>query len=214
MAADGEIGTDANKGEEAGIPDVYYLESLEQLRALAEPLRYRMSVLLDRPMTCAGLARELGIARPKAHYHLKLLEQVGLVRFHSEGMAHGIVEKFYVVVGRMLDFSRLLPTGNALLPDNVSPETVSAVSDFLAAMLDVSRLKTKQLAAEAQLGHSHYFDFESELTPEQYDAVKARLKALKDEILAMTRQNDGLGKFPHADLVPFHLTNYLTRFRR
>ena len=34
----------------------------------------------------AGLARALGLSRPKAHYHLKQLEAVGIARLHSEAL--------------------------------------------------------------------------------------------------------------------------------
>ncbi len=191
------------------IPNVYFLESLSQLKALAEPLRYRMCLLLNKPMTSAGLARELGIARAKAHYHLKQLEAAGLARFHSEGLSHGIVEKFYVIVGRMLDFSHLMPKSDKLISSNVTPETVGAVSDFLSVMLEVSRDEALKEQDGAQLDKGHYFDFDSLLTLEQFAKIKGRLKALRSDILDMTRENETQRSFRN-DLVRFHLTNYLT----
>lgn len=191
------------------IPDVYHLESLKQLKALAEPLRYRMIILLKKPLTCARLARELGISRAKAHYHLKQLESAGLVRFHSEGMSHGITEKFYVVVGRMFDFTRLMPTKDDLVPNNVTLASYGAIAAFLATMLEVSREHTLQSPNALRRGEGLYFDFESVLTVEQLDRVKERLQSLREEILEMSSEAEEAAA-NSAGLVPFHLTTSLS----
>lgn len=187
--------------------DVYYLETLDQLRVLADPLRYRMALLLETPATCAGLARALGLSRAKAYYHLKLLETHGLVQPHSEGLNSGIVEKFYVVRGRMLDFSRLMPRSEDQIPANVAPETVGAVSGFLAAMLQVSGEQTRGVSSPEALRRGHYFDFEATVSAAEFEAIRADLKALRERVLAAGRapaEGDG------APAVRFHITNYLT----
>lgn len=195
---------------ECKIPDIFYLSTLDQIRAMADPLRYQMCLLLSRPMTGAGLARSLNIARPNAHYHLKFLEGVGLVRPHSEDASSGIVEKYYVIVGRVLDFTRMMPRTDALIPDNVSPATVGAISDFLATMLEVSRYKTLHAIDQSAVRDGHYFDFESYLTGAQFAAVLARLETLREDIVHMTRANESAAGI-RADLVQFHLTNYFIR---
>lgn len=187
--------------------DVYFLESIEQVKVLGDPIRYRMALLLARPMTCAGLARALGMTRPKAHYHLKQLEAVGVVRRHSEALSNGIMEKFYVTVGRMLHFGKLLPR-SAALPDNVSPETVGAISGFLAAMLQVSGERTRSVANAGTLEAGYYFDFEARLTRSQFDDVRQKLVTLSEQIIEMTKAE---GTTPAEDSIPFHLTNYLIR---
>lgn len=187
--------------------DVYFLESIEQVKVLGDPLRYRMALLLARPMTCAGLARALGLTRPKAHYHLKQLESVGVVRRHSEALSNGIMEKFYVAAGRMLHFGKLLPR-NAELPENVSPETVGAITGFLAAMLQVSGDRARSVANAGTLDDGYYFDFEARLTRSQFDTVREKLVTLSEQIIAMTKAG---AADPAEECVPFHLTNYLTR---
>ena len=189
------------------LPEVYYLETLDQLKVLAEPIRYRMTILLETPTTAASLARKLGLTRPKAHYHLKQLEAVGLVRPHSEGLNNGIVEKFYIVSGRILDFSNLMPSKGDMIPENVSPETVGAITSFLSAMLQVSGEKTRDAVDAGSLGRNHYFDFESEVTPEQYAILRARLGQLREDSLAMARETRAAGA---PETLRFHMTNYLT----
>jgi hypothetical protein len=47
----------------------YHLESVEQLRAIGKPIRWRMLVLLiENPMTGSQLARALKIPRNSAPY--------------------------------------------------------------------------------------------------------------------------------------------------
>jgi len=191
------------------IADVYYLKSPSQLKVLAEPIRYRMCLLLTKPHSCAAVARSLKITRPKAHYHLKKLESVGLVRPYSEAVVNGIVEKYYLVIGRMLDFSHLVPRSNEVLPDNVSAEVVGAISDFLSSMLDVSRENALAAYESHALGKSYFFDFDSVMTRDQLDAIKAKMVALREEVIALSHQNlagtqDGL------DLVPFHMSAYIS----
>jgi len=194
-------------GPVAEIPDVYFLETPAQLKTLSEPMRYRMCLLLNTPMTCAALARELDVARPKAHYHLKLLESVGLVKLHSEELVNGILEKRYITVGRMLDFTQLLPTSNEQIPANISAKTISSISGFLGSMLAVSR--EVALANPSDVQQGHFFDFHAELTNDQYDGVKDRLSELREDIIKMTGENARAED--KTDQQSFHLTTYLSR---
>ena len=189
----------------SGPSDVYYLETLDQLRVLADPLRYRMALLLEEPATCAGLARALGLTRAKAHYHLKLLETHGLVRPHSEALKAGIVEKYYVVRGRVLDFGRLMPASEDRIPGNVAPETVGAIGGFLAAMLQVSGERTRTASAPDALRKGHWFDFEATVDAAAFEEIRADLVALRERVLSAGRAPD-----PAEGAVRFHLTNYLT----
>ncbi|WP_187432269.1 hypothetical protein ROLI_014480 [Roseobacter fucihabitans] len=195
--------------ENADIPDVYYIQSVDQLKALAEPMRYRMCLLLQRPTSCAALARSLGITRPKAHYHLKKLESVELVRPTSEALVNGIVEKYYIIVGRMLDFSHLLPNVDSDLPDNVSVDMVSAISDYLASMLVVSRENALDASENHARGKGYFFDFDSVLTPVQFEQIKTTLMDLKDEVLRLSTANL-TRQDADADLIPFHLSSYIS----
>lgn len=63
------------------LPDVYYIENLEQLRAIADALRVRIiEVLLASPRTATQIAEQCGMPANKVHYHVRELERVGLVR--------------------------------------------------------------------------------------------------------------------------------------
>lgn len=57
------------------------MSRLDELRATAHPLRLRMlSLLTGAAMSAAEVGRELGVSQASASYHLRVLEQVGLIR--------------------------------------------------------------------------------------------------------------------------------------
>ncbi len=61
--------------------EFYEIESIEQLRAIADMLRLRIfEILQQKPMTVTQLGEELGEAPAKVHYHVRELEKLGLLR--------------------------------------------------------------------------------------------------------------------------------------
>lgn len=61
-----------------------------------EPIRSRLLAELAEPASAATLASRLGIARQKATYHLKTLEEHQLVRESEQRKWGGITERLYV----------------------------------------------------------------------------------------------------------------------
>jgi len=194
------------------IEEVYYLKNLEQLQALSDPIRYSMVVMVAHaPMTGAQLARALDLSRARAHYHLKLLEKVGLVRFYGEDRNSGIVEKYYVAVGRMFDFTHLLPTGNPEMASHeVTARTLKNVTNFIVTMLDVSRQGFLKAKERPHVEVGFYYTFESWLKPDQYASLKAELNALKDRIIQMGHENEEMQGPPDGSLVKFRTNLFLT----
>src|SRR5579872_121148 len=83
------------------LPEVYGLETIEQLRAIADALRIRIIELLSRqPMTVTQLGERLGIAPAKVHYHVRELERVGLLRLVETREKGGVLEKYFRTVAR------------------------------------------------------------------------------------------------------------------
>ncbi|MFI5271650.1 MAG: helix-turn-helix domain-containing protein [Ktedonobacterales bacterium] len=108
------------------VPNIYYIESLEQLRAIADELRLRiLDQLMREPLTVTQLGERLGTTPAKVHYHVGELVRVGLARLVRTRENRGILEKYYRAAGRDIRISegvlRHLP------PD----EVVAATSDFL-----------------------------------------------------------------------------------
>jgi DNA-binding transcriptional ArsR family regulator len=113
------------------IADEYRLETLEQMRAIADELRMRIvDALSNQAMTVTQLGEWLGQSPAKVHYHVRELERVGLVRLVETREKGGILEKYYRAVAKSLAVSRDLM--NRLPPD----DTVAAMSAFLRTITD------------------------------------------------------------------------------
>ena len=66
------------------------------LRAIAHPVRLQMlSLLTGAEMSAAEVARELGITHANASYHLRLLQDAGLLEVAGEERIRGGVAKRY-----------------------------------------------------------------------------------------------------------------------
>jgi len=125
-----------SSAEASDIPDTYELETLEQLRAIADELRTRIvEALSHRAMTVTQLGEMLGQAPAKIHYHVRELERVGLVRLVATREKSGILEKYYRAVAKGFTASKTLlrtvPSDEALAAMRAYLD--NAVQGFLRA---------------------------------------------------------------------------------
>ena len=84
----------------------YEIDSIEQLRAIADALRMRIvDVLQERPMTVTQLGDVMGEAPAKIHYHVRELEKVGLLKLVETREKGGILEKYYQPIAKDISVS-------------------------------------------------------------------------------------------------------------
>src|SRR3974390_2121476 len=70
--------------------------NLDQLRALAHPLRLRMLELFaEGPRTTKQVAQQLGEPPTKLYHHANALERAGLLRLSKTRQNRGAIEKWY-----------------------------------------------------------------------------------------------------------------------
>ena len=87
----------------------YEIDSIEQLRAIADALRMRIvDALQEQPMTVTQLGDMLGEAPAKIHYHVRELEKVGLLNLVETREKGGILEKYYQPIARDISVSHNL----------------------------------------------------------------------------------------------------------
>lgn len=65
------------------------------LKAFYDPLRFRLMRLLDEPRAVRELAAEVGMPANRLYYHVRLLEQRGLVKVVEERIVGNNVERLY-----------------------------------------------------------------------------------------------------------------------
>jgi DNA-binding transcriptional ArsR family regulator len=81
--------------------DVHTLNRLEQLKALADPLRLRvLETFAQQPITTKQVAALLGENATKLYHHVQILEEAGLVRLVKTRKNRGTLEKYYRAIAR------------------------------------------------------------------------------------------------------------------
>jgi DNA-binding transcriptional ArsR family regulator len=108
---------------------VFEIADVATLKAVADPLRMRLLMALDEgPLTVKELAAKLEVPQTRLYYHVRMLEQFGLLAVASTRLVSGIEERRYAATAESWDIADELIN---------SP----AVSDVLKAMFDLARVE-------------------------------------------------------------------------
>jgi DNA-binding transcriptional ArsR family regulator len=111
------------------IAEVFKIPDVPTLKAVADPLRMRLLMALDEgPLTVKELATKLDVPQTRLYYHVRMLEQFGLLAVASTRMVSGIEERRYAATAKSWDIADDLLN---------SP----AVADVLKAMFDLARVE-------------------------------------------------------------------------
>ena len=115
---------------------VAVLSDQPQLRALLSPLRRQILLLLREPDSATGLAKRLGLARQKLNYHLRALEDAGLVELVEERPRRGFVErvvrasaKAFVIGPEGAGLDELASSGDRTSSDTLLASAARTLSD-------------------------------------------------------------------------------------
>ena len=94
---------------------VHTLTSLQQVRALAHPLRLRaFECLIDVPRTGKQLATMLRKQPTHLYHHLRVLEQAGLIRQVATRKKRGTTERYFQAVSERVILDQRLFGGKAV----------------------------------------------------------------------------------------------------
>jgi DNA-binding transcriptional ArsR family regulator len=89
--------------------DIYMLRKLEQVKAIADPLRLKiLHVLSEKSMTTKQVAEQLGENVNKLYHHMETLEAVGLIKLTHTKQNRGTLEKYYQAVAKHFTLSPVL----------------------------------------------------------------------------------------------------------
>lgn len=80
--------------------DVEVVDEAAVAASMLDPLRARILAALDQPGSATTVARALGQARQKVNYHLRILEEQGLVELVEERPRRGLTERVVVASAR------------------------------------------------------------------------------------------------------------------
>ena len=113
------------------IPAVHIIEEGRAARAALHPLRLEILSELFEPESAAGLARRIGMPRQQVNYHIRQLEDHGLVRPVGERRVRNCIERLVQAVGRSYVISPAALGGLAADPERMEGEGSAA---FLVAV--------------------------------------------------------------------------------
>lgn len=88
-------------------PSVQLIADPDRVVETLSAARRRILAALDEPDSATGLARRLGTTRQSVNYHLRSLEDAGLVELHEEKPRRGLTER---VMRRSSDVILVDPT--------------------------------------------------------------------------------------------------------
>lgn len=80
--------------------EVDVIDKAPSAAALLDPLRSRVLLALGEPGSASSVAAQLGLARQKVNYHVRALEDLGLVRFVEDRPKRGLTERVVVATAR------------------------------------------------------------------------------------------------------------------
>ena len=81
--------------------EVHILDTLEEVNIVSDPIRLKIIMTLGAtPKTAQDLSDALGVSRSKIHYHLKILEQNGIVEVVDTELINGITQKYFLPVAK------------------------------------------------------------------------------------------------------------------
>jgi DNA-binding transcriptional ArsR family regulator len=127
----------------------------EKLRGALAPLRRALLSRLRTPASATELARELEVSRQKINYHLRRLEEAGLIELVEERQRRGCVERIMraradaYVIDPSLMSDRSVPDGDVREGDRHAAEHLVAVASD--TVREVTRMQAAADSARLRL---------------------------------------------------------------
>jgi DNA-binding transcriptional ArsR family regulator len=138
-------------------PAVFSIQTPGALQALSHPTRVAMLEALHEPRSAAAVGRELGQTRQRMTYHLKALEQAGLVERVGTRQNGNFLETLYRAAARAFVVSPQVawsgPRRIEALRSQHALGTLVGIGEQLqrdaAALLDRAAYESEQIASAA-----------------------------------------------------------------
>jgi predicted ArsR family transcriptional regulator len=182
-------------------PDIYMLESLEQVRALADPLRIQLVAAFARgPRTTKQVADAMGVSPTKCYRHVAILEDAGLLERAHSAKKRGTVEQYFVAVARHLAVDPTLFEGDehdevlARFRETIGQALDSTTHEMLRTLRAQHECAPAEEPLQMVVGH-----FSTRLSRQKLSELTERLRQWIDE--ARCDSDDGI---PYACFLSFY----------
>lgn len=187
-------------------PRVEVVGDPARAQTLLHPTRLAILERLDRPGSAASLARQLDLPRQRLNYHLRELEEQGLVELVESRRRGSVSERIYRRSGDSYAISVEALGALGTRPDNVNDRYSSAWQIALASrtIADLAALREGAAAAGQRLPT---FALEVEVRFADAAARSAFTQELADAVAALVRRHHD-ERAPEGRVFRFYLGAY------
>ncbi|MBD3369794.1 helix-turn-helix domain-containing protein [Candidatus Fermentibacteria bacterium] len=156
--------------------DIFVLDNLKQVKALAAPLRVDIVKLLGKQcLTTTQAAKKLGVKPNKLYYHVTELQKAGLLEVVKTRQRGNMVEKFYQPVARYFRIDPCL-FGQGMEGRQAFLQTV--VSNCDSTILDVRNAMDQGLLSSEEMSTAFSAHVDLNLSREDSHALAEDLRGL------------------------------------
>ncbi|HKP54684.1 MAG TPA: helix-turn-helix domain-containing protein [Chloroflexia bacterium] len=164
--------------------DKFEIDNLETLKAMADPQRLRiMEEMFEGPRTVKQIAAALDTTPTKLYYHIKVMEEHGLIRVVSTRVVSGIIEKLYHIRAYSFPINKSLMSMSESSGEEGFPTIISGVlghtGDEIARGMKSGLIDLKKVSKE----HRTFMMLHtlSKLSPQKAHDFITRFEALMTE---------------------------------
>ncbi|HET6372853.1 MAG TPA: winged helix-turn-helix domain-containing protein [Candidatus Polarisedimenticolia bacterium] len=156
------------------------LTNLDQMKALANPLRIRIMELFCQERTTKQVAGILKQPPTRLYHHVSALERVGLIRLARTQQRRGALEKYYLAVAKTFS------ADSRLFSSSATAEVKEATGDVAAQLLENT---TADLRALIERGGEGLEGLKQAglLTYLEVRASPKELKAIRDKLMKVIK---------------------------
>lgn len=166
-----------------GRPTVMILDDPDRVVHTLSAFRRLILSALDQPGSATGIARRLGSTRQKVNYHLRALEDAGLVEVEETRQRRGLTER---VMRRTSDVVLVDPT--AFDTSGLTKQEVAGLSAVVATATDLIGHAAEITTVAGSRGERVAA---GTLDTEVRVSSPAELKQMLDEIARVVARHDG-----------------------
>ena len=154
------------------------VETPDQIRALAHPLRQRiLELMIDAPITTKQVADRIGEKPTKLYHHVETLEAAGFIRLVTTQKKRGTVEKYFEAVAERFVMDRQAVEVRSQ-SDGEQAELETIIATSLDETLDEIRgaMASGLIRAGDDTGESVFVRSHLRMTPMQMTMLIERLQ--------------------------------------
>ena len=146
-------------------PPIALLDQPEHVRAALSPLRRRLLERLRLPASATELAAELSIGRQRVNYHLRALEQAGLLELVEERRRRGCIERILAARAQAFVVDPAVVGGRGVRAVRAAAQDRFAAEHLIDTAADVVReVARMQARADRQRSRLLTFTIDTEIS--------------------------------------------------